>query len=591
MRSLRTCRARQSCRFPRTISPVFFDGRHRGAVVVQVAILTVLLCGFAALAIDVGVMYVARTELQRTADAAALAAAAQLSDYSQGNPVANAAEVARQIARRNPVLQQAAVLGETDVIFGRGVLDPTTGKYQFVEGGAIPDAVRIRVRRTQNSANGPIELYFANLFGMTTKDMWATATAMLVPRDIAIVADLSGSHSYDSQLRHYKITQINNWEVWAALPGGIDDPESDPQHAGPMWGRMDQWGTLTMDASYDPNADPGLMHLPYNQSWSDSELASWLLATGYSDQEVAALMSPTYDSRGAWANRVAVALGLARWNSGMPGGLWEQVGAEPGNGNGWVGSSELTWLEPYPYNRGSWIDYINFTKSTSTGMYKANHAFRYKLGLKTFLDYLLAKRRTHAETPELAQTPTQPMQAVRDAVRHMVELVEELQSDDQMSLEIYAKTAHHEVDLTMDYQAVADRLDEMQPGHYDGWTCIGGGVGEGIRELTSERARDSAKKVMILLTDGNANTDENGNWNPSGAVQYALSEATRAAETGIRIYCVSVGADSDQELMQEIASIGQGEHFHASGPIEDYSAQLDEIFAELGGKRPVMLIE
>ena len=63
-----------------------------------------------------------------------------------------------------------------------------------------------------------------------------------------------------------------------------------------------------------------------------------------------------------------------------------------------------------------------------------------------------------------------------------------------------------------------------------------------------------------------------------------------AAAQGIRIFAVSVGVDSDTDLMEEIADIGHGEHFHAEGSIEEYSAELASIFQRLGGQRPVELI-
>lgn len=47
----------------------------------------------------------------------------------------------------------------------------------------------------------------------------------------------------------------------------------------------------------------------------------------------------------------------------------------------------------------------------------------------------------------------------------------------------------------------------------------------------------------------------------------------------------------DAELMQEIAEIGHGEHYHAAGSIDEYREELREIFKELGGKRPAVLIE
>src|SRR5512135_3919686 len=58
----------------------FFAGlnNQKGTVVVTVALLMLLLIGFAALALDVGYMMVKRNELQNVADSAALAATGKL---------------------------------------------------------------------------------------------------------------------------------------------------------------------------------------------------------------------------------------------------------------------------------------------------------------------------------------------------------------------------------------------------------------------------------------------------------------------------------------------------------------------------------
>ena len=54
--------------------------KRRGAVSVLVAVVLVVLVGFASLTIDVGHMYNVRSDLQDAADAASLAVAVQLSD-------------------------------------------------------------------------------------------------------------------------------------------------------------------------------------------------------------------------------------------------------------------------------------------------------------------------------------------------------------------------------------------------------------------------------------------------------------------------------------------------------------------------------
>jgi hypothetical protein len=308
-------------------------------------------------------------------------------------------------------------------------------------------------------------------------------------------------------------------------------------------------------------------------------------------------MSNRYDSWGAYPGRVAVALGLARWRSGMRNGLWSELGEAPGDNNGWVNPyTEMTWLVPFGDRSLSdsadiWISYANYMKDWSS-MVSANSAFRYRFGLKTFMNYLLDNRPTHAQTPEFADCPAQPMQAVKDAVNHLVGLLGTLDTEDQLSLEIYGQTARHEVGLTTEFEAVHNRLNAMQAGYYDLWTNMGGGITRAIEELHSERGRHIARKVIFLLTDGQANVSS---WGATGdyynGAQYALDEAQAAVDQGIMVFCVSVGSGADEDLMEQIAAIGGGTHFHAEGSIDAYTAQLEQIFASLGGTRPVELIK
>jgi Mg-chelatase subunit ChlD len=230
-------------------------------------------------------------------------------------------------------------------------------------------------------------------------------------------------------------------------------------------------------------------------------------------------------------------------------------------------------------------------KNTSSEMYNANSNFRYRFGVKTFVNYMLEKRPTHAQTPEWAETRAQPMQAVKEAVNYLTDYIEALDTDDKLSLEVYGTSGRHEVDLTRDYFEVSDRLNNMQAGHYDTWTNTGAGLQRAIDELSSSRARSTSKKMIILLTDGNANVDQYGNTGDEAAGNaYALNRAQAAADQGIYLFAVSVGSESNQSLMQQIADIGHGEHFHAEGSIEEYSQQLADIFIRLGGTRPVELI-
>lgn len=589
-------------------------GRRRGAVAVQVVVASTVLLGFAALSVDVGALYNAKGDLQRAVDAAALAAAAQLSNFDgDTEPMALAMQAAQYSLTQNPVLGQALTLDSDDMQFGRANYDSDTNTYTFTPTTVFPDAVRITLRQTSDSPNGALPLYFAPVLGKTHSELSARATAIIVPRDIALVADLSASHTDDSELTNYQNTDINLWAVWDAFPGGIDEegslyPEGswetdeegfNPQAAGPAWGFMQQmgYGTNPITGSYDPDADPGLIHLNKRGNWNDSDLMSYLQDMGYSSSERNAIRYNSSESTGHWELRAAVALGLAKWHSGMYGGLWSLEGASPGNGNTTISESELEWVERFgsrsmSQSRDIWLDYISTMSSTNTPTYGANSDFRYKMGVKTFISYLMESRTTHSDTPELAGAPEQPMQAVKDAVGELVSTILDLDTDDQISLEVYDNIGRHEVDLTDDYQSVADHLNGMQGGHYQPWTNMGGGIQKAIQELGSARARGASRKVMILLTDGYANVNQWGSTGDySGGTTHALNQAQAAVDAGIRIFAVSVGSNANTSLMDQIAAMGSGEHFHAEGSIEEYSDQLREIFETLGGKRPVELIE
>jgi len=168
-------------------------GRHlrRGQVVAMVAISMTTLVGFAALAIDVGLLYQTRTELQRTADAAALAAAWELvQDESrlQGDVgVSLAADDSRTravaLAARNPVLSGALQLDRNDVnasdgdiVFGY-LAEPAnqaTSLLPCVD--TRTNAVQVIARRSV-VRNGPVPLLFASIFGLSSSNVSASAVA------------------------------------------------------------------------------------------------------------------------------------------------------------------------------------------------------------------------------------------------------------------------------------------------------------------------------------------------------------------------------------------------------------------------------
>ncbi len=171
------------------------SNKRRGLVAVFVVAAIPVLLAFAALTIDVGTMYNVRADLQRAADAAALAGA---STYTN-----DAMMQLRQDASDTDLLSAVIALG-TDRLgaiaglnpsFGSSTMlvapgDITTGWIDVdsatapIQPDASPDtfnAVQVVVRRTSEGANGPVKFFFASIFG--SMDIESSASAVAVFND------------------------------------------------------------------------------------------------------------------------------------------------------------------------------------------------------------------------------------------------------------------------------------------------------------------------------------------------------------------------------------------------------------------------
>jgi hypothetical protein len=144
-------------------------------VAVVVALSMVVLVGFVGLALDLGKLFVTKTELQSSADACALAAAAELTGTSNNQlDVAEEAGVATGI-RNNVMFQDEAVsIAGSDVTFS----DSLDGSYSTKDGVAAPLDMRF-ARCTVDRADIPN--WFMQVLGIGNQDVNATAVATLAP--------------------------------------------------------------------------------------------------------------------------------------------------------------------------------------------------------------------------------------------------------------------------------------------------------------------------------------------------------------------------------------------------------------------------
>ena len=97
-----------------------------------------------------------------------------------------------------------------------------------------------------------------------------------------------------------------------------------------------------------------------------------------------------------------------------------------------------------------------------------------------------------------------------------------------------------------------------------------------------------AQKTLVLLTDGVANLPGSA----SEARGFALDQAQYAANSNYAIAAISLGANVDTDLMQQIADTTGGVHFHVPGgqTVADYEADLTDVFRQIARERPLRLV-
>jgi Flp pilus assembly protein TadG len=182
---------------------------RRGNILPLLALTVTLLFAFVALAIDVGVLTIARTEAQNACDAGALAGARVLNNRP-GN-IDNDKTDAETVAR-NTVLQNVNVFIQTDkkytaaenMTFTDGSQAITVGQYNYnttlqrfepsfpsSSGGVSWTAVRVKLR-------GDNPTFFAKVVGVNSMPWETYAVAAHRPRDVAIILDFSASMMFGS---------------------------------------------------------------------------------------------------------------------------------------------------------------------------------------------------------------------------------------------------------------------------------------------------------------------------------------------------------------------------------------------------------
>lgn len=570
------------------------DQGRRGAFMVMAAPVLVATMGFMAFGIDIAVITMTKTRMRNAVEAAALAAAQQITDAVQttadgigsSNNVSSdvqdansiAVEAAKAVAEKVARLNGVFIDPETDVAFGKRYQD-SSGTFQMVWGeGAKPyNVVKVTARRDNTKDGEPdsrLQLFFAGFMNEKTAAVTTSAIAFIEARDIVLVLDYSGSMSYDSEfdaMSSYRLGQ-------SAVEANLDDI----------------WATLVdSGATY---SDTGNLKFP---------------STGYGkiDSEVGTYIS-SYDD-----DYIYSALGLDEVDSS--GNLKYPF---PQEGKNYYGNLNG---QPSSYNsKNLWKGYIRWVRTNST---VNNYGYRKKYGYRTLMGYLIGQRKLNSQSEDLWRAPIYPFNAMKEGVTLFTQFLTGLEFGDHIGLVTYDETSRVEsvlneqgipetVDLgdeliTNRYSDINELQRHKQASHYAPYTGMGYGIKD-AKELLQSHGRAGARPTILVMTDGNANRSPSGwslpgNWNWDDVTdfdddgqadystsdrhkQYAFWQAVEAANLGYTVHTMTVGEGADRSFMQAMAKACNGICIDAPGgaTIEDMKSQLLTAFGKIAANVP-----
>ncbi|HMF17834.1 MAG TPA: Tad domain-containing protein, partial [Gemmataceae bacterium] len=184
--------------------------KRHGAIAPLAAIMMIFVIGMVAFAVDIGWIVLAKTNLQNTADSAALAGADPLMNgYVQYNlastnavkttvlnaTLASARARAKEYAGYNSAGGVSSLaLNDSDIEFG--FLDAKNNYTPMPTYTGFPNTIKVTMR-LDNQANKPLNLFFGPAMGTKTTNVNATASATVYT---GVINNFSSSSVYSGLL-------------------------------------------------------------------------------------------------------------------------------------------------------------------------------------------------------------------------------------------------------------------------------------------------------------------------------------------------------------------------------------------------------
>jgi hypothetical protein len=193
------------------IMPVERPTRRAGTVLPMLAVCLVGLFAFTALAVDLGLLAVSRTECQNAADMGALIGCRMLNNNStnSNSNLSTAVTTAKSAVASNTDMgaNYSSTTNISSIQVGQYLYDATSQTFSVSSWTDVTSAqtatplsgswtaMKVTMTYTQPT-------YFMTVLGVTSMPTGATATAVYRPRDTAFVLDMTGSMAYASQFNY-----------------------------------------------------------------------------------------------------------------------------------------------------------------------------------------------------------------------------------------------------------------------------------------------------------------------------------------------------------------------------------------------------
>jgi Flp pilus assembly protein TadG len=258
-----------------------------------------------AFSIDIGYVALVAADLQTAADAAALAGAERLQElyvrytlpgqsyqndiltaattHTTGGPMA----IAEAFASYNKAGNVNITVRDQDVTFSYLDASGTFHTNYWAQGltGGFPNSITVVARR-DNVQNTPLLLFFGPIFGFTTKNLTATATATIYSGDVTSLRAIPGITAHILPVA----LDVNVWKTFYATglsPDGVKHLASngDPQlHVYPL-GPWDSATSTNTPGSFGLiDVGPPTNSVPAFRNWIDTGETpndiNWLVSNG-----------------------------------------------------------------------------------------------------------------------------------------------------------------------------------------------------------------------------------------------------------------------------------------------------------------------